>query len=179
MTDSASPVPVKTDETKNVSVAKGREWHPLETLRREVDRLFDDFDLSAWRSSFSRSLFDVEPLWRRDWTTTMPAIDIVEHEKDYRISAELPGIDESNVEVKLSNGKLLIRGEKQDEKEEKKENFYLSERRYGSFERMFRVPDGVDAEKIDASFKKGVLTVILPKSPEAQKGDKKITVKAA
>ena len=91
----------------------------------------------------------------------------------------MPGIDEKNVEVKLANGLLTIKGEKQDEKEEKKKDYYMRERSFGSFERTFQVPDGVDSDKIDASFKKGVLTVTLPKSVEAQKSEKKIAVKAA
>ena len=93
-------------------------------------------------------------------------------------AAELPGMDEKNIEVKVVNGNLTIKGEKQEEKEEKKD-YYLHERHFGSFERSFEVPDGVDADKIEASFKKGVLTVTLPKKPEAQKPEKKIEVKSA
>jgi HSP20 family protein len=74
---------------------------------------------------------------------------------------------------------LTIKGEKQEQKEEKKKDYFLSERRYGSFERSFRLPDGVDANKIAATIKKGVLTVTLPKTAEAQKPEKKIEVKAA
>jgi HSP20 family protein len=94
------------------------------------------------------------------------------------VTAELPGMDEKNIEVKVSNGDLLIKGEKEEEKEEKKKDYYLQERHFGSFERRFRVPEGVDADKIEASFKKGVLTVTLPKTAEAQKAEKKIAVKA-
>jgi len=108
-----------------------------------------------------------------------PAMDLVEKDKEYEITAELPGIDEKNVEIKLSNHTLTIKGEKREEKEEKDKDYYLSERRYGSFQRSFQVPEGVDADKIDASFTKGVLTVKLPKTAEAQKAEKKITVKAA
>ena len=108
-----------------------------------------------------------------------PAVDIAESEKGYEITVELPGMDEKNVEVKVSNGNLTIRGEKQEEKEEKKKDYYLHERHFGSFERSFEIPEGVDADKIEANFKKGVLTVALPKKPEAQKPTKKIEVKAA
>jgi hypothetical protein len=73
-------------------------------------------------------------------------------------------MDESNIDVKFSDGTLTIKGEKRDEKEEKKKGYYLSERRYGSFHRSFGVPDGNDAEKIEANFKNGVLTVTLPKT---------------
>jgi len=74
---------------------------------------------------------------------------------------------------------LTIKGEKKEEKEEKKKDYYMSERRFGSFERSFRLPDGIDADKISAEFKNGVLSVTLPKSAEAQKNERKITVKAA
>ena len=81
--------------------------------------------------------------------------------------------------MKLAKDSLTIKGEKQEEKEEKKKDYYLHERHFGSFERTFRVPEGVDADKIAATFKKGVLTLTLPKKPEAQKPAKKIDVKAA
>ena len=88
-------------------------------------------------------------------------------------------MDEKNIEVSVANGALTIRGEKQEEKEEKEKDYYLRERSYGSFERCFRVPEGVDANKIEANFKKGVLTVTLPKTVEAQQPEKKIAIKAA
>jgi len=88
-------------------------------------------------------------------------------------------MNDKNVEVKMADGVLTIKGEKQEEKEEKKKDYYLRERNFGSFQRAFQVPDGVDADKIEASFKNGVLTVTLPKSAEALKTAKKIDVKAA
>ena len=88
-------------------------------------------------------------------------------------------MDEKNIEVKVVNGALTIKGEKQEEKEEKSKDYYLHERNFGSFERSFDVPEGVDVDKIEASFKKGVLTVTLPKKAEAQKPAKKIEIKAA
>ena len=78
--------------------------------------------------------------------------------------------------MKFSDGVLSIRGEKKEEKEEKKKDWYLSERRYGSFQRTFRVPDGVDPDKIAAKFKDGVLTITLPKTPEATKSAKTIPI---
>jgi HSP20 family protein len=171
-------LPVKTEQ-KPASAAL-RPWRPFENLRREIDRLFDDFDGGLWRSPFGRSFFDVQPFGRREmaWAAT-PAVDVAETDKAYEITAELPGIDEKNIEVKLADGALTIKGEKREEKEEKKKDYYLSERSYGSFQRSFQVPEGVDTDKIEASFKKGVLTVTLPKSAEAQKAAKKIDVKAA
>lgn len=152
---------------------------PFDSLRREIDRMFDDFGGGFWRSPFRLPTFDLAPLGSRDvaWST-VPAIDITETDKAYEITAELPGSDEKNVEVKVANGVLTIKGEKQEEKEEKKKDYYLRERNYGSFERSFQVPDGVDTDKIEANFKKGVLTVTLPKKPEVQAAAKKIDVKA-
>jgi len=86
-------------------------------------------------------------------------------------------MEDKDIEVKLANGVLTLRGEKRDEKEEKNKDYYVRERSFGSFERSFQVPEDVDADKVSASFKKGVLTVILPKSAQAQKAEKKIEVK--
>ena len=97
----------------------------------------------------------------------------------YEITAELPGLDEKNIEVKLANGVLSIKGEKREEKEEKQKDYYRRERSFGSFERSFQVPEGIDTDKIAASFKNGILSVTLPKSAEAQKQAKKIEVKGA
>jgi HSP20 family protein len=175
MADNVSKVPVKTEKTAPAPLAA---WRPFESLRREIDRLFEDFDGGMWRSPLQRSMLAFDPFRRADFQT-MPAVDITETDKTYEIAAELPGMDEKNLEVKVANGVLTIKGEKQDEKEEKKKDYYVRERSFGSFQRIFQIPDGVDVDKIDANFKKGVLTVTLPKSAEAQKSEKKITVKAA
>ena len=149
-------------------------------MRREIDRLFEEFDFGFSRCPLRRPVFDVEPFWRRElsWGGT-PAVDIAEREDAHEVAAELPGMDERNIEVKLSNGYLTIKGEKQEEKEGKKKACDLHERHFGSFERRFAVPESVDSEKIDASFKKGVLTATLAKRPEARKPEKKIAVKAS
>jgi HSP20 family protein len=180
MAEAVTQLPIKTEEKKveekNTAV---QAWRPFESLRREVDRLFENFDQDLWRSPFSRSVFDIEPLWRRELKlATTPAVDIVEKDNAYEVTAELPGMDEKNIEVKLVNGGLTIKGEKQEETEEKRKGYHLQERRFGSFERYFAVPEGVDTNKIEASFKKGLLMVTLPKKPEAQKPAKKIDVKA-
>ena len=180
MAEAATKLPVRTEEKKVEEKANATQaWRPFESLRQEVDRLFEDFDRGSWLSPFRRSVFDVEPLWGRELKlTATPAVDIFEKDNAYVVTAELPGMDEKNIEVKLDNGGLTIKGEKQEEKEEKRKGYHLQERRFGSFERYFAVPEGVDTDKIDASFKKGVLTVTLPKKPEAQKPAKKIDVKA-
>lgn len=175
MAEAATKLPIKGQETP--TQAPARDWRPLENLRREIERVFEDFD---WRNPWRSSAFDLEPLWRRElsWVQS-PAVDVVEKDKAYEITAELPGLDEKNVEVKVANGMLTIRGEKKEEKEEKRKDYFVSERRYGSFERRFQIPSGVDVGKIEATFKNGVLTVMLPKTAEAQATEKTIAVKSS
>jgi HSP20 family protein len=176
MAEPASKLPTKPEEK---GIERAGEWSPLANLRREIDRLFEDFPF-AWRRPIGRTVFDVEPFWRGELSFgKAPAVDIADREKEYEITAELPGMDEKNIDVKFAEGVLTIKGEKSEEKEEKKKDYYLSERRFGSFQRSFQVPASVDADKIEASFSNGVLTVVLPKSPEAQKREKKIAIKKA
>lgn len=179
MAEATAKVPVKTEKQAAEPAPTPQAWQPFESLRREVDRLFEDFDRGLWHFPF-RSTFALEPFWRRELTwPSAPAVDITESDKAYEITADLPGISEKDIEVKLAPGGLVIQGEKQEEKEERKKDYYLHERHFGSFKRSFRVPEGVEADKIEASFKDGVLTVTLPKIAEAQKVEKKIAVKAA
>jgi len=178
MAEAASKLTTKTE--RETTERGSGEWPRLVNLRREIDRLFEDFGFGGGRRAVGRSVFDVEPFWRGELTFgKAPSVDIVEKDKEYEITAELPGLDESNVEVKFADGFLTIKGEKHEEKEEKKKDYYLSERRFGSFQRSFQVPKSVDADKIVANFKNGVLTVTLPKSPEAAKKEKKIAIKKA
>ena len=176
MADNQAKVPGKTEKTPPSTL---QPWRPFESLRREVDRLFDDFSGGMWRSPFGRSFFDIEPFRRAETGFgSVPAVDITQSDKGYEITAELPGMEDKDIEVKLANGVLTLRGEKRAEKEEKNKDYYVRERSFGSFERSFQVPEDVDADKVNASFKKGVLTVMLPKSAQAQKAEKKIEVKA-
>ena len=180
MAETTTKLLVKDAEQASGRASALKSWHPIESLRREIDRLFEDFDGDFWRSPLRRSLFDIAPFFQRERRlTVVPQVDIVEKDDAYEITAELPGMDESNVEVKLGNGGLTIKGEKQEEKEEKKEGYYLQERHFGSFERNFAVPECVNTDKIEATFKKGILKVTMPKKPEAQKPKKNIEVKAS
>lgn len=174
MAEIATKLPV----TKSAPPTKAADWSPLERLRREVDRLFDDFHPFSWR--LPARVFDLEAprVAGLGWQVA-PAIDLAEKDDGYEITAELPGIDEKNVEIKLSNHTLTIKGEKTEEKKEKQKDYYLSERRYGTFQRSFQIPEGVDADRIEAIFAKGVLTVTLPKTAEAKQVERKIAVKAA
>jgi len=110
------------------------------------------------------------------WSSA-PFVDVVDKEHSYEVTAELPGMDPSNITVKFSTGTLTIKGEKKEEKEEKGKDYVLSERRWGSFQRSFRVPTSIDEEKIEAIFSNGVLTIVLPKSAEAQQAEKTIDIK--
>jgi HSP20 family protein len=172
-TETTLPITKKPNEP----ALAGEVWHPFEALRKEVDRLFDDFGDDFWRRPF-RSLAGLEKGWVQKFVAA-PAADVVETDKAYEITAELPGIDQKNIEVNVANGGITIKGEKKEETEEKKKEYYVSERRYGSFERYFGLPEGVDPDKIEATFKNGVLKVTLPKTDEAQKAAKTIVVKAA
>ncbi|PYV90953.1 MAG: hypothetical protein DMG05_08590 [Acidobacteria bacterium] len=103
-----------------------------------------------------------------------PRVDISESDKEFQVTAELPGMDEKNLDISLANSVLTLKGEK---KEDKRKDYYRMERSYGMFRRT--IPEGVDLEKVEAFFRKGVLTVTLPKTVEAQKERKKIPIKAA
>ena len=184
MAEDTSKIPVTTDKAAPSALRPRR---PLESLRQEIDQLFDDFGIGTWRSPFRSSFFDMDPFRRAKAAFSgMPAVDVIETEQGYKVAAEPPGMDEKNIEVKIANGMLTIKGEKQEEKEEEKQeekeeekqDNYVRERSFGSFERTFQVPDEVDLDKVDAGFKNGVLTVTLPKTAEAQKAEKKISVKA-
>jgi len=104
-----------------------------------------------------------------------PAFDISENDKEYIVSAELPGIDEKDLDVTISGGMLSVKGEKKQEKEEKGETYHRIERTYGSFHRSFRIPDAVQEDKVDATYKNGILKLVIPKSEGS--GVKKIKIK--
>lgn len=172
MAQDETKVPVRGEKSEGSSGLQ--EWWPFASLHRDINRLFDDF--GRWQFPSSR-LFDVEP-FKRMRTAPTPAVDITESDKAYELTADLPGLAEKDIEVKVANGGLTIKGEKKEEKEETGKDFHLSERHFGSFQRYFRLPETVDIEQIGATFKNGVLKVTLPKRPEAQKTEKKIEVKS-
>lgn len=153
--------------------------HRFEMLRREVDRLFDEFGPSNWRLPFRRGLSFELPGPRREHFPHTPAIDMVETPDGYTLTVEVPGLTEKDVEVKMSGHHLSIRGEKTEEKVEETDTYYMSERSYGSFHRSFRLPEGADESGITAEMAKGVLKVIVPKTADAKKGEKTIKIKAA
>jgi len=161
-----NPVPVK-QSPQAVATAPDI-WR---SFRTEMDQLFDRFT-----SGFGMLPF---PGFRSETTFSVPvpAVDITEDDASFKLSAELPGMTDKDIQVSVSGKMLLIKGEKKQEKEQKEKGYYLSERCYGEFQRTFALPEGVDAEKIEAAVANGVLTVTVPKN--AQAAPKKIEVKAA
>jgi len=140
---------------------------PFLSLQREMNRLFDD--AFGGYSAPARSDGNGGRL-------LIPSVDVKQTDKTIEVEAELPGVEEKDVQVTLEDNVLTIKGEKKAEKEETKKDYYSCERSYGSFLRSFELPAGVDASKVNATFAKGVLKVTLPKAAAAQA--KKIEVKA-
>jgi HSP20 family protein len=130
--------------------------NPFFSLQNEIDRLFDDF--SRGFPSFGNG----------GMTNLVPTMDVSETDKDIEITAELPGLQDKDVQINVANNILSIRGEKKAEKEQKDKNYRLVERSYGSFERSLELPEGVDGGAIKASIDKGVLKVVVPKPAPAQ-----------
>lgn len=141
---------------------------PFSRLHEEMDRLFDDF-LPKFSSP---SLFEGR-------LGHMPALDVSETDDAIEVKADLPGLEEKDIDVKLANGVLVISGERKEESEEKKKNYYHAERSYGVFNRSVSLPCEVDEDRIDATFKKGVLTITLPKSAQAKEEERKIQIKTS
>jgi len=153
--------------------------YPLSTLRDDIDSAFDRM-FRDW-PRFGR-LAEFDPFremdfWKRP-SALSPRVDVSEDEKGYEITAEIPGVEEKDVSVSVSDGRLVLRGEKKTEKEEKKKDYHMKERSYGSFERSFRLPDEVEVDKISADFTNGVLNVTLPKSAKAKSKERKISIKS-
>jgi len=146
-----------------------REMDTLGELRQEIDQIFNGF-LGDWTGRIN--------LLDRRLGNFMPEVDVAETGKEVRVTAELPGLEEKDLEVSLIDGALTIRGEKREEHEEDKGDYYHSERQYGAFERMIPLPSEVDADKAKASFKKGVLKITLPKTKEAQSNRRIIPVES-
>lgn len=171
--DAAKPGTVEVQTSPASSDIAGQGMGILPGLRHEIDRLFDEFDPWGW--GLSRR----QPLGRlRSAMTPMPAMDLVERDGDFELTAELPGISADNVEVKVSDGYLSIRGEKTEEKKTDEDNYHLSERSFGAFHRRCKLPPGADPDQIDARFSDGVLRVTMPKTPEAREKERKIAIKS-
>ena len=144
-----------------------RETEPFKRPFDEMKRMMEDFwmtpleEFGRWGDGF------------------VPKVDVKEEEKEIIISAELPGLDQKDIDVTVASDSVRISGEKKREQEEEEKGYYRHETSYGSFERVIDLPTEVDEGKAEAEFSKGVLTIKLPKSEEAQAKRKKIRIKSA
>ncbi len=177
MNDTTVPVQNKPAPAAPTVPSPWEGWRPL---REEMNRLFDRFT-TGFGLPLAKQLSDPFPVpkFASSFSLAAPAVDLTEEATGYKISAELPGMTEKDIDVSVSGDVVTLKGEKRQEREDKTENYHISERSYGSFQRSFYIPEGVDRDKIAAEFSKGVLTLTLPKSPEAQTASKKIEVKPA
>ena len=146
-------------------------FREMDTLHREMERLFDDF----WKGSGRQSMTSMP--WIHG--EVMPSIDVTEDDMKFHVQVELPGMDKDDVDITLTGSVLTIRGEKKRDEEQKGRGFFRKERSYGAFTRSLQLPAEVDEKNIRASFEKGVLQIELPKTEEAQKRVTHIDIKAA
>lgn len=158
-------IPWGRDEGRMPSLGLERSEMPFFTLHREIDRLFDDM-MRGWGRPEVR-----EGARGGGW----PSLEVSDSDKELRICAELPGLTENDVELSVDDGVLTIRGERRQESDDKARGY--SERYYGRFERRIALPGGVKEDEAKASFQDGLLTVTLPKAPEAAHG-KRIPINA-
>ena len=150
-------------------------FNPIGRLHQDISQIFDNFlsEFGAVPFEFSRpfgaGLADA---------TLRPTLDLSATDKEYTISVEIPGVDEKDLRIELDKDTLIIRGEKKLEKEEKERNYYRMERAYGSFQRMLSLPEDADREALKAAFKKGVLTVTMPRKALEHTNVKRIEVRS-
>ena len=143
---------------------------PFSAFREEMNSMLD--------RAFGRplSLFDTPSLGHFGAGRITPQIDIHETDKEFTLTAELPGMDEKDVELLIDNGMMTLKGEKKYEKESEEDNARVVERRYGSFQRSFTLPSSVDEEKVSANFEKGVLKVKMPKGKDGKPSGRRVEI---
>jgi HSP20 family protein len=142
-----------------------RTWSPLSELRREMDKLFDDF----WSApNAARSLQEMEAQWS-------PACDVEEADNHYLISLEMAGVPKDQVKVESHDNQIVISGERRNEAKKKENGQWYSERRFGKFQRAFTLPAGIDTDKVEANYQDGVLRVYVPKAESVKPRQIKIT----
>jgi len=169
-----SQLPVRVDKYPEF---KPDAWEqPFLELRKATDRLFDDFfgsfrlPAAEWRSPWGLTT----DILGADW----PRVDMSKTDKEIRVMAELPGVDKDDIDVSVTEDRITIRGEKKEQEDKKERGYYKLERSYGSFQRNFYLPCEVESDRVDASFKDGVLAMKLPKSAAARERIKKILVRS-
>jgi len=154
----------------DLAVNRMRQEESLLDLRGQIDRLFDEF----LEQPFGLSRYFEGAAFKGEFA---PKLDVSETDKEITLSAELPGMEPADIQISLDRNTLTISGKKQEQKEEQGERFYRVERSYGSFHRSIPLPGEVDEDKIEASYKRGVLTVEMPKTKQAQEKKKRISIK--
>jgi len=157
---------IKDFLTRNLPALRKEDSHPFLSLQQEMNNVLNHFS-NNFLSPFK------EDAW-----STFPKVNVKESKRDIEITAELPGLDKKDIEISISDNVLTLRGEKRLENETKDENYYRMERSYGSFNRTVSLPSEVFADKTDANFKNGVLTIKVLKKPESEQKTKKIEIKA-
>jgi HSP20 family protein len=155
---------IQRGQSVPVSIIKG--YDPY-LFQGEMNRLFNDFFKDNGWPIASKS------------SVSVPALDITENDQEYKVTAELPGMDSENVEISVEGNYLILRGEKQEEKEENEESYLRRERLYGSFQRTIALPEIAEVSDAKASFKKGVLTITIPKKKETTEKSKRIVIEEA
>ncbi len=163
--------PLRSDKKALPIRSYGFEEAMFPSLYRDMGRLLNEMT----RDFGMQALFG-EDAERGSFS---PGVNLVEEDHDYKVSVELPGMSEKDIDLSLKEGVLSIRGEKKSEVKKEEENIYRMECAYGAFQRNIPLPSEVEEEKIEATFDKGVLKIILPKSKEKEKEVRRITVKAA
>ena len=171
---------MKNKEKKELELArKTPEFNPFGMMRRftkDMERLFDDFGGFSFPNLFNREFFPVGTEFKDfDW---MPQIEVLRNNGELMVKADLPGLTKDDVKVEMTDETLTISGERKEEKEEKREGFYRSERSYGSFYRQIPLPEGVKTENANATFRNGVLEVTMP-APKTESHARKLEIKEA
>lgn len=155
---------IPTTGRRDTSGKKQSAYHPLRSLQQDIDLMFDNFFQGFPSESTHSGLLT-------------PHMDISETEKNYKVTLDIPGVDEKDLDISITGDTLSIRAEKQYENKEEGQRYHRVERSYGSYAKQLTLPSEVDADAISADYKNGVLTLDLPKKPEAQPVSKKIALK--
>ncbi len=154
--------PAKTSVKAAAAAPSARRFTPFDLLQNEITRVFDTFNgFGAWPAAFAEQSFS-------------PSIEVTETDSAIEVTAELPGMDEKDIDVSVADGLLTVRGEKKSERDEKKKDYRIVERTYGAFHRTIALPQGVDATKVAAQMSKGVLRIEIPKPAAAKAQQVKI-----
>jgi HSP20 family protein len=171
--DSGQTIPVQRNMDYDRTYAIG---NPIGQLHHEMERLFDRFFQGF---GIGRSGYESLPFSRLTDGLLKPTLDLGATDKNYTVTVEIPGVDEKDIKLEIINDTLTIRGEKKQETEEKDKNFYRLERSYGSFQRVLSLPGDIDQDGVKANFKKGILTVTMPRKALPKADVKQIAVNVA